>query len=101
MPSKPNRPGSELRRKGVRDKVDAHRRRMRAKGYRLVQFWLPDTRTEAFAARARTESMALARHPDEPDDQAFVDSVSWLATDAAVAPDDSTAGWWRVPESEP
>jgi hypothetical protein len=32
------------RAKSSRDKVRAHRQRMRAKGMRLVQMWVPDTR---------------------------------------------------------
>jgi hypothetical protein len=84
-----------------REKVGAHRRRMRAKGYRLVQLWVPDTRAEVFTTRARAESSALAAHPVEAEDQAFVDAVSWLAdpvSDDCGASTDPETGWWRRAE---
>ncbi|MGE0750892.1 MAG: antitoxin MazE family protein [Variibacter sp.] len=59
-----------------RDKVRAHRSRMRAKGLRPVQFWLPDTRSPEFAAEARRQSLAIANSPTEGEDQAFVESLS-------------------------
>jgi hypothetical protein len=74
---------------------------MRAKGYRLVQMWLPDTRTDAFAARARDQATALAAHPNEADDQGFVDAVSWLTSnDEASLPESEPDGpWWRIPQA--
>lgn len=76
---------------------------MRAKGYRLVQMWLPDTRTDAFATRARDEASALAAHPNNADDQAFVDAVSWFASEdgASLALAEPTTDWWRVPDPGP
>ncbi len=59
-----------------RDKVRDHRARMRAKGMKLVQFWVPDTSTAEFKAEARRQSRLIARSPNEADDQAFVDSLS-------------------------
>ncbi len=69
------------RAKPSRDKVRAYRERMRAKGLRLVQMWLPDTRTPAFAAQAHRDSLAIANSPTEREDQAFIDSVSWWASE--------------------
>ena len=54
----------------------AYRARMRAKGYRRVQLWLPDTRSPEFAALAHRESLAVANSPGEADEQAFIDSIS-------------------------
>ena len=52
------------------DKVDRHRQRMRAAGFRPVQFWVPDTRAADFAERVRQQCLKLkgdpqvARHAD-------------------------------------
>ena len=59
-----------------RDKVRAHRARMRRKGMRLIQIWVPDVRTKAFKRRAHREALAVAKSVTERDDQAFVDSIS-------------------------
>lgn len=59
-----------------RDKVRAHRARMRRKGMRLIQIWVPDVRTKAFKRQAHREALAVAKSVTERDDQAFVDSVS-------------------------
>lgn len=59
-----------------RDKVRDHRARMRAKGMKLVQFWVPDTSSAEFKAEARRQSRLIARSPHEGEDQAFIDSLS-------------------------
>jgi len=70
------------RKKATRAKVSAHRARMRAKGRRLLQIWVPDTRSPEFAKEARRQSRALARSPQEKEDIAFVESLSsWLWED--------------------
>jgi hypothetical protein len=76
--SKPKaRATKQSRPKSSREKVSAHRARLRKRGLRLVQMWLPDTRTPEFAARAHRDSLAIANSPTEEDDQAFIDSVQW------------------------
>ena len=62
--------------KSSRDKVRAFRKRMRAKGLRLVQIWLPDTRTPEFAAEANRQSLLANRSPFSAADQAWVESMS-------------------------
>lgn len=62
--------------KSSRDKVRAYRKRMRGKGLRLVQMWLPDTRTPEFAAEARRQSLLANASPTAAEDQAWVDSIS-------------------------
>ncbi len=64
--------------KSSRDKVRAHRARMRAQGLRPVTLWLPDTRTEEFRREAHRQSLAISRSEQAKDDQAFVDSVPEL-----------------------
>jgi hypothetical protein len=59
-----------------RDKVRAYRKRMRAKGLRLVQMWLPDTRTPQFAAEAHRQSLLANISPFAAEDQTWVDSMS-------------------------
>jgi len=74
-------PPKQSRPKSSRDKVRAHRERMRARGFRLVQMWLPDTRTSKFAAQAHRASLAIANSPTEREDQQFVDAVSWWTSE--------------------
>ncbi len=57
-------------------KVRRYRARMRAKGMRCVQLWVPDTRTAAFRSQAKAEALAIAGSSREAEDQAFIDAVS-------------------------
>ena len=59
-----------------RTRVANHRAAMRAKGYRLKQFWVPDTRTPEFQETARREALAIANSPYEAEEQAWVDEIS-------------------------
>lgn len=59
-----------------RDKVRDHRARMRARGMKLVQIWVPDTSSPEFQSEARRQSRLIALNSHEADDQAFVDSLS-------------------------
>ncbi len=57
-------------------KVRRYRERMRARGMRCVQLWVPDTRSEEFIRQARKVAKAIASSPKEAEDQAFVDAIS-------------------------
>lgn len=59
-----------------RDKVRAHRNRLRDQGLRPVQIWVADVRSRAFARTAHRQSLAVAKSPHAEDDQAFVDAIS-------------------------
>jgi len=59
-----------------RVKVRAHRERLRAQGLRPIQIWAPDVRSPAFRAEARRQSLLVAAHAGEPENQAFIDAVS-------------------------
>jgi hypothetical protein len=59
-----------------RDKVRAHRDRLRAQGLRPVQIWVPDIRTRAFISAARKQSRAVAASSGEGADQGFIDAAS-------------------------
>ena len=57
--------------------VKQHRDRQRAKGLRLVQLWLPDTRSRRFAAQVAHDIAALKELP--PEDEAMLDAFERIA----------------------
>jgi hypothetical protein len=61
---------------GVNDRVGAHRERMRTQGYRLVQMWVPDVRSDRFSIEARRQSVAVSAADRLSDDQEFVEAIS-------------------------
>lgn len=60
----------------VRDRVGEYRRRMRERGLRPLQVWVPDVRTAGFAAEAHRQSSLVARMDESSDDQDFIEAVS-------------------------
>lgn len=63
-----------------RDKVRAHRARLRKEGLRPIQIWVPDVRSKTFAREAHRQSLAVARSRHARSDQDFVDAISaWMA----------------------
>ena len=64
------------RKRSSRDKVRNYRQRMRARGLRPVQIWVPDTRTAAFVTEAHRQSLAVAQSPLAGEDQDFIDAIS-------------------------
>lgn len=68
--------GARNRSKSSRDKVRAHRQRLRQQGLRPIQIWVPDLRSPAFVSEALRQSLAVARSPHAREDQDFVDAVS-------------------------
>ena len=70
----------DIARSSSRDKVRAHRDRLRKQGLRPVQIWVADVRSKAFARAAHRQSVAVAGSAHASDDQAFVDAISaWNA----------------------
>ena len=63
-------------------KVARSRQRMRAAGLRPVQFWVPDTRLEGYAAELRQQCLGLKGDPAEAE-------VLRMTTEAA----DQVEGW--------
>lgn len=59
-----------------REKVRAHRERLRQQGLRPIQIWVPDLRSPKFAGEARRQSLAVARSRHEEADQDFIDAIS-------------------------
>ena len=64
-----------------RDKVRAHRERLRRRGLRPIQIWVPDVRSRTFAREARRQALLIAAAGSEREDQAFVDAVSEWAVE--------------------
>ena len=64
------------RKRDSRNKVRTYRERMRARGLRPIQIWVPDTRTAAFRTEAHRQSLAVAQSALARQDQDFVDAVS-------------------------
>jgi hypothetical protein len=62
--------------KSSREKVKAYRERMRRRGMKLIQIWVPDPSSPYFFAEARRQARLIANSPQEKDDQAFIDSVT-------------------------
>lgn len=60
----------------TRDRVRAHRQRLREQGLRPVQIWVPDVRAPEFVAEAHRQSAASSASEHEAADQAFVDAIS-------------------------
>jgi hypothetical protein len=55
---------------------------MKKKGMRLIQMWVPDTRSAAFRRQARRDGLAVANSPHAAADQALVDAISAWEADA-------------------
>jgi Protein of unknown function (DUF3018) len=68
----PTRPRSN----SSRDKVRAHRARLRQQGLRPIQIWVPDMRSRAFVREAHRQSLAVAKSPHAKGDQDFINAIS-------------------------
>jgi Protein of unknown function (DUF3018) len=71
-----NRMTLQSRRFTSKNKVRAHRERLRAQGLRPLQFWVPDVTSRSFRAQAHRQSLAVARSRHARADQEFVDAIS-------------------------
>lgn len=67
---------SEVIMSDTRDRVRAHRDRLRAQGLRPLQIWVPDVRSPAFAAEAHRQARAVAGSVVAAADQDYVDAIS-------------------------
>ena len=66
----------ESNRSNSREKVRAHRERLRRQGLRPIQIWVPDVRSKAFAGEAHLQSLAVARSRHAKADQDFIGATS-------------------------
>ena len=62
--------------KPSRVKVRAHRKRLRERGLRPIQIWVPDVRARTFRTEAHRQSLAVAASSRARRDQAFIDAVA-------------------------
>jgi surfactin synthase thioesterase subunit len=62
--------------KSSRDKVRAHRERLRQQGLRPIQIWVPDMRSPAFVSEAHRQSLAVANSSHAKEDRDFINAVS-------------------------
>jgi Antitoxin MazE-like len=67
---------TRTRPKSSRDKVRAHREKLRRQGLRPIQIWVPDVRSPEFAAEAHRQSLAVANSPQEKEDQEFINAIT-------------------------
>jgi hypothetical protein len=54
-------------------KVREHRKRLREQGFRPIQIWVPDVRSEVFQAEAHRQSLMVATSSHARKDQAFIE----------------------------
>jgi Protein of unknown function (DUF3018) len=66
---------ASTRKQPSRDKVRAHRERLRQRGLRPIQIWVPDVRAASFKAKAHRQSVSVAKSPRAKGDQDFIDAV--------------------------
>jgi hypothetical protein len=59
-----------------REKVRAHRQRLRQQGLRPLQIWVPDMASPVFAKEAHRQSLAVARSRHATEDQDFINAIS-------------------------
>lgn len=62
--------------KSSRDKVQAHRKRLRQQGLRPIQIWVPDMRSPKFVTEAHKQSLAVAKSSHARQEQEFIDAIS-------------------------
>jgi hypothetical protein len=60
----------------VRDRVARHRVAMRERGFRQIQMWVPDVRTDKFRQEAQRQALVVAASDRAGDDQDFVEQIS-------------------------
>ena len=62
-------------RKASNERMRRYRQRMRAKGLRPVQLWLPDTSAPGFAEEMRRQSLLAAASPGEKEVLDWIEAV--------------------------
>jgi hypothetical protein len=61
-----------------REKQRRYRARLRKRGLRPVQIWVPDTRARGFAAECRRQALRINRSPGEAEALDFiVEAADW------------------------
>lgn len=67
----------------ARERMRGYRVRQRASGLRLIQLWVPDTRSRSFAAECRRQSRLLRGDAAEAEALEFIERAGAWDNDAA------------------
>lgn len=59
-----------------KERMRRHRARRQAAGLRLIQLWVPDTRSKHFAAECKRQCRLLKGDPAETDALEFIERAS-------------------------
>jgi hypothetical protein len=71
--------------KSATRKISDYRQRMRQRGLRQVQFWVPDLRNPEVQEELRAEIRKLRKHPSSADGDMFLDAaLAELAAELAA-----------------
>lgn len=57
----------------AKERMKGYRARKQASGLRLIQLWVPDTRSKRFAVECRRQCKIVNASPSEADDLAFIE----------------------------
>lgn len=67
----------------AKERMRRYRVRRRKSGLRLIQLWVPDTRSRGFAAECRRQSRLMHEDAAEADALAFIERAGAWGSDAA------------------
>lgn len=59
----------------INQRVEKHRKRLRALGLRPVQIWVPDTRRKDFAEECKRQSILIKHDPQEKEILGIIESI--------------------------
>lgn len=66
----------------AKERMRGYRARRQANGLRLIQLWVPDTRSKRFAAECKRQSRLLKGDPAEAETLDFIERVADWSDDA-------------------
>lgn len=66
----------------AKERMRGYRARKQASGMRLIQLWVPDTRSKRFAAECKRQSRLLRGDPGEVEALEFIERVAAWDDDA-------------------
>ena len=66
----------------AKERMRGYRARKQATGLRLIQLWVPDTRSKRFAAECKRQSRLLKGDPAEAETLEFIERVADWDEDA-------------------
>ena len=67
----------------AKERMKGYRARKQATGLRLIQLWVPDTRSKRFAAECKRQSRLLKGDPAEAETLEFIERVTDWDEDAS------------------